>query len=510
MDNFLHKLKTKCRKWHLLLGLLGLAWFAALSLSGILLNHPDLLAEYQLSRSLLPGSYEYEKWNRGSFRGMVNQGAGGLIYGEAGVWLWDGTDAAPVSYSKGLPVFAYQRDVRALIRAGGNPGLLLAALRGGFFVKNEAHPEKPWERISLPGETEPFVDVFTSETSVYALTRSNLYAAPLSDPTAFSPATPGRTPDPEEKQSLFRLVFEMHSGETWGFWGRIFVDLLGAASIFLCFTGGWFWYRKKQKTLAQGSGGKAARKGLGLHIKWGTYLAVPLAFVALTGFFQRPPFLIAIAQAGYPAWLYPAPSHENPWHDKLRKGLYDPELKTIVLSTSDGVFELPEADLKSGALPRKLSRTPPISVMGATVFRKDSLRGERPVYRVGSMSGLFTWDRTTGKVTDVFTGKTPGDRAGMPVGNQSVVGFARASGGWLWADYGKGLSDLQSDRHGPKMPAELADGGRISLWHALFELHNGRMFDFLLGWFSWIVVPLGGLAFLAVVLTGLARALVKK
>jgi hypothetical protein len=44
------------------------------------------------------------------------------------------------------------------------------------------------------------------------------------------------------------------------------------------------------------------------------------------------------------------------------------------------------------------------------------------------------------------------------------------------------------------MPKELTAAGRIPLWHALFELHNGRIFQDWIGAAHWLVVPLGSTA----------------
>ena len=56
------------------------------------------------------------------------------------------------------------------------------------------------------------------------------------------------------------------------------------------------------------------------------------------------------------------------------------------------------------------------------------------------------------------------------------------------------------------VPRQLVDGGRISLWHLLFEVHNGRIFGFLLGGWSWVVVPLGGVVLVAEVVSGVVAS----
>ncbi len=53
-----------------------------------------------------------------------------------------------------------------------------------------------------------------------------------------------------------------------------------------------------------------------------------------------------------------------------------------------------------------------------------------------------------------------------------------------------------------EMPSGIAVDGRMSLWHTLFELHNGRMFEPIMGKHTWLIVPFGGFFLLITVLTG--------
>lgn len=500
------------RRIHLWAGLLGCLWFAALGLTGVLLNHPELIENFSVKRSLLPGDYRYRAWNRSSLRGAVPMGGGKqILYGEPGAFLYGGEGKDPVDYSRGLPVSAYRRDVRAMTAVGGAPGLVFAGTRGGLYARDVSGESGEWRPVSLGEKAELVVDVVDGGDYVFALTRSDVFAAPVSNPTAFEKRTPGRIPDPSEKPDLFRLVFDMHSGELWGLPGRLIMDLLGIVMAGISISGALFWYKKKRKSLTDGLGGKIARKGLKWHIKIGILLSPVILFSALTGIFQRPPFLIAIAGFGYPSWAHPAPQPVNPWHDKLRKALYDPARDTLVISASDGLFETKKDELVKGkATVWRIDGGAPISVMGATVFKPAYPERRLGPYLVGSMSGLYTWDRAEGIVRDVFTGLPPQSRSGPPVGSQSAMGFANLDGRWVWSDYRGGLFDFSLNRIYLPMPESLKNGGEMSLWHALFELHNGRMFDFLLGWWSWVVVPLGGLAVVAVTFSGIYERLVRR
>jgi hypothetical protein len=497
----------KSRRWaratHKWVGLLGLVLFALMAISGIGLNHPDLIAGIDLPRSILPGDYEYRNWNRASLRGVVHlpldgegasSGAPGFVFGEAGVWdLRQG--AAPVDFNAGLPDSYYKRDVRAL-HFFEDADLLMAGTRGGLYVRRLTPAEERWRRVELPateGETPSVVELVAIPNGVLALTRSNLYRAGATLPLEFEEIALTRTDEEEREESLFRLIFEVHGGGAWGVPGRLAVDRVVGMIVFFSVTGGWFWWRRRSKTLAKGSTGRLVRKGLKLHIKLGVWFCLPIMVVALTGALERPPLLILIAGVKYPATFSVAPHAPNPWHDKLRKALYDPLRETLVFTTADGYYTVGLASLASGrAALRPMRGGPPVSVMGATLFQR--LEGDAIV--VGSMSGLFKWDRTERRMVDLYTGKAVGggQAMGRPVGDRKVMGCYSLTEPLLCADYDAGLTDRRWLERGPPMPAELGEGGRISLWHLLFEFHNGRLFTFLLGWWAWLVVPVCGLS----------------
>lgn len=502
-------LLRRSRALHRWLGLLGFLYFSAMAVSGVLLNHPDALSGVDLPRSWLPGDYAYREWNRNSLRGSL-RGEGGelFLYGEAGVWRWEPGAAEPVPDAEGFERSVYYRDTRALLRVNatldGSGPYLLAGTRGGLWGRSLAGG--PWRPVSLApagaggSGRETVVDLLEADGALLAVTRDRVYRGDTAWPPRFVDATPARAPEPDRRLPLFRLIFHAHSGEAWGLRGRLVVDALGVVLVVLCLTGAGFWWRKRRRTLARGAGGRLARVGLGWHLRLGLWASPLLLLVAATGFFQRPPFLIAVAFTEYPERFHPAPSDPNPWHDLLRKAAYDPVRRTLLLATADGFYSGPVG----GSRPFEREwGGPPVSVMGATVLR----RAPDGLLWVGSMSGLYVWDRASGWVTDAFTGRPPRPGQGGPVGQQQVVGWVGvADGRVLVADYGLGLVDgegqLQAAAGVLPMPEELREGGRISLWHALFELHNGRLFGFLLGWWTWVVVPLGGLALLAQVATG--------
>ncbi len=488
---------SRSRNTHRWVGVVGGIYFLAMAVSGVLLNHPGLISGLDLPRSWMPGEYTYRNWNRNSLRGAVQGPARErYLYGEAGVWRRDPGSPEPVADADGFEPTVYYRDTRALLLVHGPAPYLLAGTRGGLLARPLSGG--PWGPVTLggSGSRESVVDLTLAGNRLLALTRDRLYAASPSWPPRFADATPGRAPEPQRGIPLFRLIFHLHSGETWGLPGRLAVDAVGVVSAFFSLTGAWFWWRKRRRALARGLGGRVARRGLTWHLRWGLWATPLVLLVAITGLLQRPPLLIAVAFAEYPQDLHPGPVDPNPWHDVLRKMVYDPSHSDLLLATADGFYAGP-ADGSRAFEP--VSGGPPVSVMGATVLE----RARDGLLRVGSMSGLFVWDPASGLVEDAFTGAPPGRGARGPVGEFQVVGWMREPGGRvLVADYDRGLLDTEGRARSVPMPAEMRNGGRISLWHALLELHNGRVFGFLLGWWSWVVVPVGGLALTVVVLTG--------
>ncbi|HID38946.1 MAG TPA: hypothetical protein EYP36_05475 [Calditrichaeota bacterium] len=72
----------------------------------------------------------------------------------------------------------------------------------------------------------------------------------------------------------------------------------------------------------------------------------------------------------------------------------------------------------------------------------------------------------------------------------------------FWAEYRKGIQILNNNKiQALQMPKSIEKSG-MSLWHFLFECHNGRIFRPLLGKYTWLFVPLGGIILVLSVFTG--------
>ena len=153
----------------------------------------------------------------------------------------------------------------------------------------------------------------------------------------------------------------------------------------------------------------------------------------------RPPLLIAIAtkQVG----IIPGThlDNPNPWFDKLRRVQWDEDLNRYIFSTSDG-FYFADEKLKTELIPA--FSQPPVSVMGCNVL-KPLGNGN---YLVGSFSGMFLWNITTGSVIDFFD-RTPYVKPeGMqkPIAENMVAGLVEGNNTAFWFDYNSGVQRIAS------------------------------------------------------------------
>ena len=124
--------------------------------SGIILNHRRAVADYQVSRSLLPDDYLYRNWNRGLLRGTClyvtpDSARHVLIYGGSGIWLADSTGSIVTDFNVGLPTGADYRNIKAV--ASLPDGSLWAAGQFGLYRYDET--SNCWRTCPLPlGEDE--------------------------------------------------------------------------------------------------------------------------------------------------------------------------------------------------------------------------------------------------------------------------------------------------------------------------------------------------------------------
>lgn len=456
------------RKHHKWSGLVAAILLLAFCLSGLALNHRQVLAEADVSRRWLPARYAFRDWNngllRGTFRLPVTAGDHRrvVIYGAAGLLTADSVGRHVADFNAGLPAAADRR--RVLAAACLPDGTLFAACTFGLYRR---HLPGAWTPVALPLPAgERLSDLCVRGDTLVVASRSFFYVSTDAAHRRFSRVQLAPSPDADGRVTLFRTVWALHSGELFGLPGRLVVDAVAVALIALSVTGllQWFlpalrrWRRKRQ---ARPAGGGFLRRNLGWHDRLGR-TAIGLALlVAVTGWCLRPPLMIPLALTRVGAIPGTALDSHNPWHDRLRLVRYDTATAEWLISTSEGFFALPRLD----AAPRRVAVTPPVSVMGLNVWQRDS-SGR---WLCGSFRGLYVWDRRHGRVTDWFTGAPAPAQTGPPIGERAISGYS--------ADFALPPVVVDYDAGTPALPQPAALRHRpMPLWNVALELHSGRLF----------------------------------
>ncbi|MCM1004975.1 MAG: PepSY domain-containing protein [Prevotella sp.] len=445
------------RKQHKWSGISAAFLLLIFCVSGIILNHREAVSGMEVSRSVLPPWYKFHNWNGGLLRGTLPYGDKVLIYGSNGVWLTDSAAGNVGDFNAGLPEGTDNRQIRALAETSDG---LYALSPGGLYRLKGGR----WHEVSLPVEEgERLSDMTAKGDTLAVIGRSNLYVSTNAGGD-FHKVQPKTSPEQDGKVTLFRTVWMLHSGELFGIVGKIIVDIIAGILALLSVTGIVFWLLPKTIHRRVKAGKKITahasvlKTNLRLHNKIGVLTIVLTLLAVVTGWLLRPPGMIPLALTK----TEPVPGteldSENPWHDKLRMVRYDEKCGDWLLSTSDGFYSMTELD----SSPEKEGKTPPVSVMGLNVWE----RADSGEWLCGSFSGMYRWDRQSGKSTDYHTGKAAPQTSGPPFGKFAVSGYSKEFN--TVVEYNDGTADI-------KQPEELKNLP-MSLWGVALEAHSGRIF----------------------------------
>ncbi|WP_185957471.1 PepSY-associated TM helix domain-containing protein [Saccharicrinis carchari] len=462
--------------------------------SGIVMNHRTVFASINVSRKLLPADYTYRNWNLDAIKGSLFLSEDSVfIYGKGGVYHsnedFDTFSAFNEGFEKGI-------DNRSVVAMQYTPraGLVAGTLNGIFRYDNPTG----WNKVNLPVKNQRITDVALKGDTLLVLTRDLLLTS-----TDLKYFDTHQLPAPstyKKETTWFKFLWNLHSGELFGLAGKLFVDLLGILVIILSITGLiHFFYPKFIKKEKRKS--TKYRSVKATNLRWHNVLGyLGVVFVlsnALTGMFLRPPLLIAIANAKIGIIPYTHLDNINPWHDKLRKLTWNTKMQRYVFSTSEG-FYLADELLNYMAAPKVAQ--PPVSVMGCNALQQV----DEDEYLVGSFSGLFSWKLSTGAIYNLGAGEPWHNQAktGRPISDHMVSGLLYQDNANIWySDYNRGVVPVSGNRPFLAMPT-LVEDTPMSLWNVCLEIHTGRIFEWLLGPFYILYVPLSGLSMLVVLVSG--------
>ncbi|QZT37801.1 PepSY domain-containing protein [Halosquirtibacter xylanolyticus] len=492
---------SKSKRLHHWPGFILAFFFLYYGLSGILLNHRGLISHMDVSRSLLPSSFEYDGWNNAALKGDLKITDDSiLIYGSVGVWATNKDRDDFQSLNGGFPNGVDHRKVNDVCRMPD--GTTYAATQFGLYRWNQ--DQLKWILVKIETDYPRFVGLTNFGDTIYVINRNAVfYGVTKSEGNVAFEKVVLKAPSNYEKVvSLFTTVWELHSGALFGIGGVLFVDFLGILLIIISVTGIVFFMfpdwikRRKRAKLGTKKLSYWNRVSIQWHNKIGVWCFVLFILLTFTGMFLRPPLIITIASSK----VAPIPgSHldqDNPWFDNLRDIHYSSLRNEFVLASSKGIYRLSSLDHQ----PIRYKVQPPVSVMGINVLEEQA----NGSFLIGSFSGLFVWSPESSTVMNYVTRKVyiP-KKSGRPVGDQVVTGLLHGEMGERFiVDYFKGVVPSNLGREYSEMPESVVRSSPISLWSLCLEIHTGRIFRDLLGDFYILIVPLSGMIGISVFISG--------
>lgn len=498
---FRNKSKTRrrltWRSWHKWISIAFTPFIIIFCLSGIILNHRQFFSSYEVSRWWLPSGYHINNWNQSVIKGTLKADGNVIAYGQTGIWKTDANLKHWQDFNKGIADGIDNRKICNVVRT--SDGILwCAGLFDAYYYDSKA---MQWKPLNLPGNDDRISDITLRGDTVVVLTRSTIYEAvaphysfverPLSQPVGF-----------ENKVTLFKTVWMLHSGELFGLCGKLIVDVMAIVIVLLCVTGLLFFiltYTIKHKNTVKIDTKRQAgwlKWNLRWHNRLGVWCIILTVLLSVTGMCLRPPLMVPLALTKMNPMPGTTQSNDNVFHDKLRSIRWDSITHSWLLSTSEGFFAIEDLHKSS---PIKLEKAPSVSPMGINVFcRNPEVQRE---WLVGSFSGLFSWNPITGSVTNYFTGKAAEPAHGRPIASHTVTGWSEDIGSTRGVPVIFEYSAAPNVKL-PEMPEELKSQP-MSLWNFALELHVGRCYEPFLGSvFSVLFVFISGLLLTLILISG--------
>ena len=167
------------KKYHRWFGLVLSVFMLVFCVSGIILNHRQLFAGCEVSRSLMPSAYHIKNFNNGIIKGSIKinhrisktPSDSILAYGYGGVWLTDAEMKSWKDFNKGLPKNVDGRNIRNMVQTK-NGEIWCAAMMDVYRFDG-----KEWKMFPLADNEERIADITLTKdsTSIIAMTRSAVY-----------------------------------------------------------------------------------------------------------------------------------------------------------------------------------------------------------------------------------------------------------------------------------------------------------------------------------------------
>jgi len=504
---FMMKILVKISKFlHKWIGLFILIIMILMSLSGIILNHPETFSEFNVDKSYVPKQYHLENWNRSSLISIKflsdSANSDGFIYGNTGIYYIDNNGIISNIMTEPFPKSAWNRRTKSIeiVKFNGNKSLLAGTFDGLYLYDI---PTRNWRKIELNGKSKRIQKILVNNCIINVFTESELYRGKL-EKLEFRSVKLIKNVE-EDRISILQLFFKLHSGDFLGIFGRLIFDAIAIIITFLSVSAIYIWIYPKKRKFDSKRGVEHKKTQLNIfkifnkyHLKLGIYTSIFLLIIAGTGLFMRPPFIGYILSGSIPEKYYPGISYENKFKGQIRNALYEKTTGKFLLDTKDGVWV---ETLHDSNKFHRIDLPVPIFAMGATVFEQDN-QGD---LLIGSFAGLFKINTTTGKPINLTRGNLSiNNSSGRPSENLITGYFKDNNGNEYFTSHFTGLNGLNNKNLSKySMPKFISDEFKLSLWHYAFEIHNARFFFDWIGNLYILVIPVLSILFLIIILTGI-------
>lgn len=493
-------------KWiHKYIGLFLILFLFWMSISGLLLNHPNLIGAYTVPDMLTPPLYKVKNWNRSAMTEhhiLKSNPSIRFASGNFGVWKSIDSSKTFTPFGTGFPTGAMDKKTADLLLIDGAEPALFAATNAGLY-RSDIKDGK-WHYVPIKKNPFSIHKVMHIKGWLWVFSTSRVYKAayPAAELNFVEQILPGKKMQAKQV-SMLTLFSKLHDGSIWGLPGRLIFDAVAIILAFLSLSAFYSWYypwRKKRRKKAPSSMGKGIHRlykwFFKYHLSLGIWSALFLFIIGFTGFFLRPPQLAIIASKTIPATWYRAPISTHPWAGQLQNVTYDASAETFIIESSKGYYK---ADISLNKPFELITINTPVFVMGTTYL--DAVDSTR--IRVGSFNGIFEWHRLNKTTVDMETGLPPKNVSSFKSAKNMVTGMWQMDSlSTFLATHNNGIVPLDSLNNHAYFTMPDRAYFKMPLWNWLFELHNGRLFKDWVGGLYILIIPVGALFFILITLSG--------
>lgn len=470
-----------------------------MSISGILLNHPNITGKINTPSFLLPSNMKIKNWSRGAILDGVRVGNDDILFGgKLGILKYNPRKNEIYDDNEGIPKSIYKHKVNVFLK-DSKEKTIYAGLSSGLY--HRGFDSDTWSPVL--DIAEDVRAIFKIKDQVVVITQGKAF---IQRNGRFREADFTMEDEKTNTMSLIKYVFDLHNGKVLGLPGRLVMDIAGLFLIFFS-VGGIFMtffpsFKKIFRISPSGFWGVLLKFSYKHHIKWCLIIFVPIIIIALTGFFMRPPFVMLLAGKKINTKFHIHHPEADSWNNSIQYITIDSDRETILVFSGGKLYE-GKWDFSERF--KRIFKRLPLHPMGPTYF--EYLGGGK--YLIGSFSGLFIWNRLEGKFYEYFSNELVEKFSIRKTGPYQINGGMRIGNNFLVLDYHEGILDSSTGKPFLIMPEHFKEKSVFSLWHYLFEIHNGRFSKSFIG--KWYILhnPVVALGTIIVMFTGL-QILIKR